>query len=99
MNGEPSDFEVRLTTKVFNSTRNINASIYPNPTQGLISVIVNEDANLQLIDINGKILDHPVKLIANQRNDLNLDQLASGIYLMKISNNRFNETHKIIINN
>lgn len=77
---------------------NVIANVYPNPTSGMLFVSVEEDATIQLFDISGKELMLQTNVIANKETELNVSQVENGIYLMRISNNNFVSTKKIVIN-
>lgn len=67
-----------LNTASFNN--NSVASVYPNPTKGLITV-ANEE-NIQSIEIYG-ILGNLIKTVS-RTNKVDMGELASGSYMIKI---------------
>ena len=85
---------------------NNNLQVYPNPTNGLITVVVGADnhptiqngASIQIYDISGRVVQ--TQLIASQRNanenniTIDISHLQQGMYYLKIGN----ETVKIIKN-
>ncbi|WP_178988541.1 LamG-like jellyroll fold domain-containing protein [Winogradskyella schleiferi] len=71
-------------------------SIYPNPTNGILNLksnTENEDFNIKIFDVYGKIINEfeAVK-------EVNIKQLHSGIYLMELESNlnRTKATRRII---
>lgn len=64
-------------------------SIYPNPTHDYI--YLSNNANIELLDMTGKII-----LEKSNVTDLDLSDLNNGIYLIKITTNIETTTHKII---
>ena len=85
---------------------NYELSVYPNPTNGIITVVVvadnhpplQNDATIQIYDISGRVVQ--TQFIASQRNangnniPLDISHLQQGMYYLKIGN----ETVKIIKN-
>jgi len=63
-----------------------------------INVIANEDAIVQLMDINGSIVYVQTSLIAGQKQEVNLQYLANGIYMIKIYNDNFVSLKKVVVN-
>lgn len=70
---------------------NLEFSIYPNPTTGIINITNNNNnliSEIEVTDLNGRI----VKKVSNKDNisQLNISELSQGVYLMKIiSDNGF----------
>ena len=57
--------------------------VYPNPTNDLINITISDsDKNFQieLMDLSGQLI-----LIESNKNELNLNHLSNGVYLLKIS--------------
>lgn len=74
-------------------------SIYPNPTNDLFTIRLNDKVNtpvkLKIIDVNGKIIRQ--ENLLTQSTQFNLTGLSNGVYLIKIEGDDFNETSKIIL--
>ncbi|MFT7086212.1 MAG: hypothetical protein ACJAV5_001936 [Vicingaceae bacterium] len=73
-------------------------STYPNPSNGIFSLKVDENligARFFIADIGGRIIV-PVQLINNSESKITLDQ-APGAYLINITNDFSTATYKIII--
>jgi len=58
------------------------ASIYPNPASDFISVVLEEEATIQLVSLSGKTLVRE-SFVAGQ-NQLPVAQLPNGVYLLQI---------------
>ncbi|MBM3418397.1 MAG: T9SS type A sorting domain-containing protein [Bacteroidetes bacterium] len=57
--------------------------VYPNPTNDLINIIISDsDKNFQieLIDLSGQLI-----LSESNKNELNLNHISNGVYILKIS--------------
>lgn len=73
--------------------------IYPNPTNGLINVRINNyigKVNFKVIDINGRIVGEFKDQDFNVEKALDLNSLQSGVYVIKIIGDNLNYTQKII---
>jgi hypothetical protein len=93
-NGTPgtvNDFS--LSTANF---ENNNFAIYPNPTNtGFITITssINDAMDVQVFDILGK----QVKRQTLNNNTLNVSDLNTGIYIVKITQNNASTTKKLVI--
>ena len=75
--------------------------IYPNPTNGLLNVRINNyvgKVNIQVIDINGRIVSEYKNEDFNTEKSLNLNNLQAGMYILKVNGDNVNFTQKIIKN-
>ncbi|MBC3845433.1 T9SS type A sorting domain-containing protein [Winogradskyella echinorum] len=85
--------DVTLSTNQFDNNK---FSLYPNPTNsGFVNIISsnNEVMNVQVFDILGKQVKNEV--LSN--NTLNVSDLNSGIYIVKITQNNASITKKLVI--
>ncbi|MDU8886733.1 T9SS type A sorting domain-containing protein [Yeosuana sp. MJ-SS3] len=75
-------------------------SIYPNPSKDVFNIrmaAINE-FDYDLYDITGKLIDQEQNIIpANREYQLDLTNLSSGIYLLKIISEGFQTTKKLIL--
>lgn len=70
-------------TNNVNLLRTLKFSVYPNPTNGVLSFVYNEAIeSLKIMDITGKLIE--VNLISN--NQIDVSALNSGIYTLIINN-------------
>lgn len=97
LNGEPVRAEV-LTARNSSATMNQQVSVYPNPTTGIINVISGEDADVQIMDLSGSTIVLQTNVNANQKHEINLQSLANGIYMIRISNGNFVSMKKLVVN-
>lgn len=86
------------------SSRIQSIEVYPNPAQNQTSIsfnlLNNEKVTLTVSDMSGKVLMHEVKNLNIGRNtiQLNTSDLASGLYLIKLSaGNSFNTSKLNVI--
>ena len=68
-------------------------SVYPNPTQGIITI--TSKFQIETVDVYS-ILGHKVAEFTNS-SQLDLSQLTSGVYLLKIKAEGKTTTKKIVI--
>ncbi|MEC4004160.1 T9SS-dependent M36 family metallopeptidase [Flavobacterium sp. SUN052] len=75
--------------------------VYPNPTKDLLNIRINNyvgKVNIQVIDINGRIVSEYKNEDFNIEKSLNLNSLQSGMYVLKVSGDSLNFTQKIVKN-
>ncbi len=71
-------------------------SVYPNPANNFVTISAN-DLNInsiELSDINGRVIKN-ISTIGSQV-EVNISDLAQGVYMMKISSNEGIATKKIV---
>ncbi len=86
-----------LETASFAST--IDFSVYPNPANDLVTISNTTNAiisNVEMTDLNGRIVKN-TSLNATE-GQINISDLSSGVYLMKVSSDQGSTTKKIIKN-
>ncbi len=84
-----------------NSSTNYNIEIKPNPTNDLLNVRINNyvgKVNIQVIDINGRVVSEYKNEEFNIEKSLNLNNLQTGMYVLKVSGDSLNFTQKIMKN-
>ena len=79
-----------------------NMSMYPNPTNGIIS-ISNEGSeevfSYELTDVNGKVIAVEIAVInGTKATEVNLGELESGLYLIRVYNNNAEKTFRVLKN-
>jgi hypothetical protein len=100
--GVQQPFEISVVT-AFESAREISlqCKVYPNPTHGIIKLIiefsVHENLRFRLYDINGVILQD--KKVESSETEISMDNLSSSIYFLKVTDhNKEVKVFKIIKN-
>lgn len=69
--------------------------VYPNPASDFITVESMDNSVIEIYDLAGKVL---IKASVNSNiESINVRDIESGIYLMRISNESGSSSHKIII--
>ena len=81
-----------LLTVVGVNDVNSAISIYPNPSNGVFNVNVNETYNLEIVDITGKTISTQT-IESNATVNIN----NAGVYFLRFSNNKANFVEKVIV--
>ncbi len=98
LNGNPAVVKVIESTSGIATINSNNLKVYPNPSNGILNIESADNAVVQLFDLSGKQVMMNVRVIANERHLINIQDLANGIYMMKISTDKTVATQKIVVN-
>lgn len=74
--------------------------VYPNPTNGLLNIRINNftgKASINVIDINGRTVYSNVNSDFNVESSINLNNLSSGMYIIKVTADTTTYTEKVLI--
>lgn len=81
---QPADSTDSNAVKPDPKALNITWSYYPNPTNGMITILPNTDIReLYVSDLSGKVLQVLPKLKKDERIQVDLSGYATGIYLIR----------------
>lgn len=88
--------------KNLNEKLNDVLAVYPNPNNGSFSFAINSndavDGSILVIDMNGKaVYNQPVNTSGNYFNQLNLKELAKGLYAVQLRTSEGVATKHIVI--
>jgi len=88
--GVQQPIEISVVTAIENTSAIIiECTVYPNPTRGLIKLIVetleHENIKFRLYDINGVLLQD--KKVESRETEISMENLSSSIYFLKVINN------------
>jgi len=75
-----------------------NLQVYPNPTNGLISVSLKNnvsDVKMEITDIIGKTLI--TRTLIGSKTDVDLTGYSKGIYFVKLTNGEETVTRKVVV--
>ena len=98
LNGNPVNFEINsTTTSVANVAEEVAVSVYPNPATNVLVVKVSANATVQLLDVTGKQVLTQTTVNANEKQEINTESVASGVYLLKVSNSNFTSTKRVVV--
>lgn len=90
--------EVNNTVGLFDSQVENEVAVYPNPTKGTLNILLKDENakyELSILNVQGKIVYS--SSISAGKTQLNLQTLPKGIYVVKLENNKFSETQKLIV--
>lgn len=73
-----------------------NLNVYPNPITSSITITMESDGNgtASIIDISGKVIQQ--FLLNTKETTVNVENLSAGIYILKIEDNGFQKSVKLI---
>lgn len=98
LNGNPVSFEIgNSVSGIKNLADEVAISVYPNPATNVLAVRVSANANVQLMDVTGKQVIAQTTVNANEKQEINTESIASGVYLLKVSNNSFVTTKRVVV--
>jgi hypothetical protein len=83
-----------IATNLYNIENPI-FTIYPNPTNNSLKIEGSGHYQIQIFDIIGNLL---IKKDLSDYSQINISGLSKGTYIVKISNNKYFQTAKIVIN-
>lgn len=91
---ENQDVEVSIIMNhVAIDDKNYNISIFPNPSNGIINIKAQDFYSIEILDIYGRIvLSENIK---NLNYQIDITSQNSGIYFIKLSNEKSNVIYKI----
>lgn len=93
LNDKSVDVRFSKSAELGNNT----VDIYPNPSNGMFTVMSNLDGRVDIIDITGKLV-HPGALVkANQVMEVNMPELSAGVYFVRFYSNDALTTKRIVI--
>ncbi len=83
-----------IITGIKDTKSNENISIYPNPAKNNISIKnIDRETTFKILNINGDIIIHG---IISESNEINIEDLSKGIYLIELENENMVVVRKII---
>jgi hypothetical protein len=75
-------------------------NLYPNPSTGLVYIesdLSAEPFNLEVTDVNGRLVETGTNAIANGVNAINLSHVQRGTYFFKLSNENAEKVYRVVI--
>jgi hypothetical protein len=86
---------------ILEHTKENSIKIFPNPNNGIFSILISgriEDFNIEVVNLSGQVVYRSnISKTKMNRLDLSADNIAKGIYFVKIFNNRQSMVGKLII--
>lgn len=95
------ELEPTLPTSIRNpKLKDAGISIYPNPAKEILTIhfdrVLNNDVAVDVVDITGKIVSSSIIKQHTFDSFVDVKSLASGVYLIKLSNSDFTSAAKFI---
>jgi hypothetical protein len=86
--GVQQPYEISVVLGVENSLIDLDISAYPNPTTQNLTLSIGNDISetlhFQLCDLSGKIIER--RKISNRTETIQMENLATATYFLKVSN-------------
>ncbi len=98
LNGKKATVEFEKSAAGLVTMNNNFATIFPNPTTGLLNIVAQENSTVQVLDITGQQVLIQANANANEKQTINMDGFSSGVYFVKVFNNNFSKTERVVIN-
>jgi hypothetical protein len=75
-----------------------NFSVFPNPANDIVTVTSNDIVidSIEFTDINGRTVKN-VNTIGSNESQINISDLAQGVYMMKITSDKGTATKKLVV--
>src|SRR5207249_1927425 len=100
LNGRVMQSDVRIV-RLGKTTNEMSITAYPNPTINEIRVTIpnswqNQEVTYQIYNANGLVVKQEVKNKAGQTEVMPMNNLTSGIYIVKVSNGLESAIQRIV---
>ncbi len=100
-----SDVKDSIEKKVEENQRELvektNLKVYPNPVKNILQIDItlpkNTEGNLIITDINGSIIQHSQIISSTESRQLNVQNLALGVYFVHLLSDQSKITEKFIV--
>ena len=101
LNGDKAKIELKgnITTGISTTSANISVLAYPNPANSILNVVSPERAVVELMDLQGRQVIISTMVNANEKQEINTSTVAAGMYLLKVYNENFISTQRVVIDN
>ncbi len=99
VNGREAEIIIRNNIENVDENAGINrlsVRIYPNPASEFLHVVPTQDARIELFGVEGKIFRDKA-IYKNTINELNVNELNNGTYILKIMGEHTVIIHKVMI--
>jgi len=87
--------------KVYNEIQNIEFELFPNPAKNKFEISSSEflakNCKIELHDLNGKTLIEKEFSAGNEKVEIDVSNLASGVYLCTMRTDKKSSTKKLIL--
>ncbi|WP_170152880.1 leucine-rich repeat domain-containing protein [Ulvibacter antarcticus] len=91
-----TSFNLDCSLSVGDHDLNESVVVFPNPTKGVLNVLMVEDGTYNILTMSGQILK--TGLINNGENRIDVSSMAQGIYVLNIKTMNATLSKKLILN-
>ena len=101
--GNTDDTTVVITVagiSIVENAYNAALELYPNPNNGTFKVNVSEGSefyNLEVVDLSGKVVYYRENLKPGEVQEVNLGNVADGVYMIRFRGEGLNATQRIVV--
>ena len=99
LNGDQASVEIvgDFSTGLNSVTYSDVVSVFPNPATQFVSVLAPEASMIEMMDAAGRIVSASVTVPAGQSHKISTENIASGVYFVRISNDHFSVMKKVVV--
>ena len=97
LNGKQAEVELNKLTSGLSTLKANLVNIFPNPAMNSLNIISPENATIEILDVTGQKSLLQTEVNANEQTTFDVQNFASGIYIVKVYNNNFNKIERIVI--
>ncbi|OFX56584.1 MAG: hypothetical protein A2046_13445, partial [Bacteroidetes bacterium GWA2_30_7] len=92
--------EVDICTGIIAVKEQLNISMYPNPTKGMLNITIeglNNDATLSIIALSGKVILNETLSSETTKKQVDFSKLPKGIYAVKLTSGNVVKVSRIVV--
>jgi len=97
LNGKPVTVEFSKSALTIAEETSNFASIYPNPTKGLLNIVASQNSTVQIMNITGQQVLTQFDVNANEKTTIDMNEFSNGVYFVQISNGQFSKTERVVV--
>jgi hypothetical protein len=97
LNGKPVTVEFSKSVLTIAEETSNFASIYPNPTKGLLNIVASQNSTVQIMNITGQQVLTQFDVNANEKTTIDMNEFSNGVYFVQISNGQFSKTERVVV--
>lgn len=91
-----SQFFLNLTLSINSESLKLFTRVFPNPAMDIFQIEVSDDTEIEGIELFNMKGEH-VKYFSKVEKTLDVSELVSGVYYLRISTNKGEITQKVLI--
>lgn len=93
------DLSTSIGSSIISENGNESVKVFPNPNNGLFNINLNEvPSSYEIIDMRGKVIVSSAGILINESNiSVDINDIDSGVYFLKVNFNNDCKTVKFIV--